>query len=193
MINRRDFIRLGSAFGLVAAVPGEWPFAAVRPASGFPGMEAFADTRYAEGRAFAAAARAQSMVVHPVGVDPSAAVTRLAPYARERPTRIVGLTTLAATVVVEAAAADLRMRVRYRGLHGYSADGLMRHELEGDHDLVRVVGGDLAAARDPWAVVLAMRLERLLAGDEPVASRVVEAPAPPSNRMPLQLVSWVIG
>jgi len=193
MINRRDFIRLGGAFGLVAAVPWKWPFAAVQPARGFSGLEAFADTRYAQGRAFAAAARAQSMVVCPVGVDPTAAVTRLAPYARECPTRIVGLTTLAAAVLLEAAAADIRMRIRYRGLHGYGADGVMRHELEGDHDLVRVVGDDLAAARNPWAVVLAMRVERLLSSGEAVASRVVQAPAPPSDRMPLPLVSWVIG
>ena len=164
--------------GLVAAAPPEWVFAATRPPCGLPGREVFADTRYAEGLEFAAAARAQSLVVQPVAVDPSKAVGRLAPYAGECPTCVVGLTTLAATVVIEAAAADLRMRVRYRGLHGYTAEGVMRHQLEGDRELVRILGGDLAAARDPWPLVLASRIERLSRGNDLAVSQVVETSAP---------------
>jgi hypothetical protein len=193
MISRRNFLRTGAALGVAAGFSTDWLLAPSAAAGDFPpaDAEAVADPRFEEARAFEAEARDRVRAFRPVGVDAGDVVMRVGAFAEGE--RMAGLTPVATAMLVASAAADVRLRVRYRGTHEYLSAGMVRHTLWGDREIVGSIADGLVASEGRWGAFLGSRVGRLLASSEDDERVIVEARAVRPAGSPGRLVSWVVG
>lgn len=191
MTSRRTFIQAGLAAAV--SIPFAKAFGSLPPAA-MPLHAVYFDQRFAAARAFGEAAvrlggnaRAMSGAVHDFWYHD------LAPRWRTRPIAIAGMTDPQAVFLLEMMAADVGMRVVYRGHHLPQSSGRYAHEGFGPPHARRAVAEFDVATRN-WATGAARIVAHWpLAECSIAASTGTNVGAASGRALGHQaLVSWVI-
>lgn len=186
-INRREFLGAGAAFAVLVGLP--WKAAGTASP---PAVEGVAEVSHGEGRAFAAACGDRGLATRETGADPSVLVQEIAVALAQRPVALVGLTTTATALLVEAVARDHGLVLTYRGRHERAAGGVLRHSLAGDRETVRCLASRLSSSASAWPQAFSQDLARLLVPPSVPTQIAIEFPAVPPSGTPGPLVSWAL-
>jgi hypothetical protein len=194
VVSKRRFLKGAAAAAFAASLPWQRALTSeVKPLRGSPPELVVFNERYADARAFAAALAASGVAPLPLAGDAGVLwYGRLRPLVSLPGTRIFGMGTHTDLFILETLARDLRMGVRYRGIHDCRGRATLDHAFSGDESVSRLAG-EVACAASSWPAVLAKTLRSYGRAEERIAPRLrISTAVARSADHPGVLVSWVL-
>jgi hypothetical protein len=149
------------------------------------------DSRFAEGAEIATQFLHRGVAVTKVTGDLSDLwYDHLDPQWKDGPKAMAGVTTREGLFVLEALAADYRMRVVYRGEHAAPRDGLVLHTMSGPKSLITAATSKAGASN--WRYRLGHAMVRCPLGAQPATTISLETMADPGSLRKVSLFSWIM-